>query len=106
MKKLLMVSALAISILLSGSWALSSPALLPKHPGYPMGEFKDPVSGAPTANDPGQTAPSPDEALEAAAAFDDQRVVNTAKEIRPNVVHDFMEKGDQETSSMSDKSAE
>jgi len=27
------------------------------------------------------------------AAFDDARVVNTAKEIRPNVVHDFMESG-------------
>ncbi len=93
MKKFLMVSAIVISVVLMGSLAFGSPALLPKHPGYPMGEFKDPVTGMATANDPGQQAPSPEEALKAAAAFDDPRVVNTAKEIRPNIVHDFMEKG-------------
>jgi hypothetical protein len=92
MKKTLMAIALVMSVVLIGSLAFSSPALLPKHPGYPMGEFKDPVSGMPTANDPGQLAPSPVDALKAAAEFDDARVVNTAKEIRPNVVHDFMEK--------------
>ena len=90
MKKILMVATLVMSVVLIGTLAFGSPALLPKHPGYPMGEFKDPVNGMSTANDPGQQAPSPDEALKAAAAFDDARVVNTAKEIRPNVVHDFM----------------
>ncbi len=90
MKKLLLVTALVMSVVLMGSFAFGSPALLPKHPGYPMGEFKDPVTGMATANDPGQPAPSPKEALQAAAAFDDHRVVNTVKEIRPNIVHDFM----------------
>ena len=91
MKKIPMVATLVMSVVLIGALAFGSPALLPKHPGYPMGEFKDPVKGMSTANDPGQQAPSPDKALKAAAAFDDARVVNTAKEIRPNVVHDFME---------------
>ena len=93
MKKILMVATLVMSVVLIGALAFGSPALLPKHPGYPMGEFKDPVTGMSTANDPGQHTPSPDKALKAAAAFDDARVVNTAKEIRPNVVHDFMESG-------------
>jgi hypothetical protein len=92
MKKLLLATVLVMSVMLIGSVAFGSPTLLPKHPGYPMGAFKDPVSGMPTANDPGQQAPSPDEALKAAAAFDDPRVVNTVKEIRPSIVHDFMEK--------------
>ena len=92
MKKLLLATALVMTVVLMGSFAFGSPALLPKHPGYPMGDFKDPVMGVPTANDPGQPARSPDEALKAAAAFDDARAVNTAKEIRPNIVHDFMKK--------------
>lgn len=92
MKKLLLATVLVMSMVLMGSFAFGSPALLPKHPGYPMGAFKDPVSGMPTANDPGQQAPAPDEALKAAAAFDDPRVVNTVKENRPNIVHDFLKK--------------
>lgn len=92
MKKLLLVTALVMSVVFLSSLTFGSPALLPKHPGYPMGEFKDPVTGMSTANDPGQKAPSPDEARQAAAAFDDPRVVNTIKENRPNIVHDFMKK--------------
>ncbi len=92
MKKLLLVTALVMSVVLMGSFAFGNPGMLPKHPGYPMGDFKDPVTGMATANDPGRPAPSPDEALKAAAAFDDSRVVNTVKEIRPNIVHDYMKK--------------
>ncbi len=92
MKKFLVATAFVMSVVVMGSFAFGSPALLPKHPGYPMGEFKDPVPGMATANDPGHQAPSPEEALKAAAAFDDPRAVNTAKEIRPNIVHDFMKK--------------
>jgi len=44
----------------------------------------------PTANDPGQRAPSHEEALKQAAGFHDAQAVNTAKEIRPNIVHDSM----------------
>lgn len=102
MKKLLLVTALVMSVVLTGSLAFGSPALLPKHPGYPMGEFKDPVTGMATANDPGQQAPSPEEALQAAAKFDDARSVNTAKEFRPNIVHDFM-KNEATSSTEADK---
>lgn len=102
MKKLLLVTAFVMSVVLMGSFAFGNSALLPKHPGYPMGEFKDPVTGRPTANDPGQKAPSPDESLKAAAAFDDPRVVNTNKEIRPNIVHDFM-KNEGTSSTKADK---
>ena len=93
MKKLLVITALVMSVVLIGSLAFGNPGMLPKHPGYPMGEFKDPVTGMATANDPGQKAPSADEALKQAAKFHDAHSVNTAKEIRPNIVHDFMEKG-------------
>ena len=91
MKKFLMVATFVMSVVLIGSLAFGNPGMLPKHPGYPMGAFKDPVTGMATANDPGKQAPSPDEALKAASAFDDPRVINTTKEVRPNIVHDFME---------------
>lgn len=103
MKKILMMATVMMTIVLIGSLAFGSPALLPKHPGYPMGEFKDPVHGIPTANDHGRQAPSPDEALKSAAAFDDPRVLNTAKEIRPNIVHDFMEE-DKDSTTLTDQS--
>lgn len=36
------------------SMASANPALLPKHEGYPMKNDGSPVTGQPTANDPGQ----------------------------------------------------
>ncbi len=89
MKKLLIIATVVLSLLLMGTMAFGNPGMLPKHPGYPMGEFKDPILGVPTANDPGQQAPTPEEARQQAAAFHDAHVVNTAKEYRPNIVHDF-----------------
>jgi len=74
---------------LFGSLALGNPHLLPKHPGYPMAASKDPVMGVPTANDPGETAPSPEVALKQAGQFHDAHAMNPMKEERPNVVHDF-----------------
>ncbi len=41
-------------ILLAFSAAWANPALLPKHEGYPMKNSGSPVTGQPTANDPGQ----------------------------------------------------
>lgn len=87
MKRFIAVAILIINLLLIGSLALGNPGLLPKHPGYPMGDFKDPVLGIPTANDPGESPPSPQEALKQAAAFHDAYAINPIKEIRPNVVH-------------------
>ena len=37
MKKILMMATVMMTIVLIGSLAFGSPALLPKHPGYPMG---------------------------------------------------------------------
>ena len=88
MKRILVVAIAVINLLLIGSLALGNPGLLPKHPGYPMGNFKDPVLGVSTANDPGETQPSPQEALKQAAAFHDAHAINPMNEIRPNVVHD------------------
>lgn len=60
-------------------WALSitwaNPALLPKHEGYPMKNSGSPVTGQPTANDPGQSDARGDSTLLKAAAFDDKHVV-------------------------------
>lgn len=80
--------AIVINLLLIGSLAFGNPGMLPKHPGYPMGDFKDPVLGISTANDPGESAPSSKEALKQAAAFHDAYAINPIEEIRPNVVHE------------------
>lgn len=51
-----------------------NPALLPKHPGYPMGKAVDPVSGQSLANDPGQTNSSGDAAILEAATSSDRHI--------------------------------
>jgi hypothetical protein len=53
--------------------ASANPSLLPKHEGYPMKNSGSPVTGQPTANDPGQTNASGEKAELKAAAFDDTR---------------------------------
>ncbi|MBH0203394.1 MAG: hypothetical protein HP496_14115 [Nitrospira sp.] len=55
------------------SLAFANPAMLPKHPGYPMGKAVDPVTGQSLANDPGQANARNQEALTNAAMFDDNR---------------------------------
>ncbi len=72
-------SLLAATAIISGgicaSVVLANPAMLPKHPGYPMGKAVSPVTGQPLANDPGQTNASGEKAAFEAAAFDDSHVV-------------------------------
>lgn len=72
-------SLVAVSAVIGGglcaSVALANPAMLPKHPGYPMGKSVSPVTGQPLANDPGQTNASGEKAALEAAAFDDSHVV-------------------------------
>jgi hypothetical protein len=58
---------------LTVSLAFANPAMLPKHPGYPMGKAVDPVMGQSLANDPGRANARNDEALTQAAIFDDAR---------------------------------
>ena len=88
MKRCIVVATVVISLALMGSLAFGNPGMLPKHPGYPMGNFKDPVLGMPTANDPGESPPLQEESLKQAAAFHDAHAINPMNEIRPNVVHD------------------
>ena len=88
MKKFIVVATVVINLVLIGSLAFGNPGILPKHPGYPMGHFKDPVLGMPTANDPGESPPSLEESLKQAAAFHDAHAINPMNEIRPNVVYD------------------
>jgi hypothetical protein len=52
--------------------ASANPALLPKHEGYPMKNSGSPVTGQPTANDPGQKDGHGTSSLLKAAEFDDK----------------------------------
>lgn len=54
MKLVTATVATASAVLLGISLASANPALLPKHEGYPMKNSGSPVTGQPTANDPGQ----------------------------------------------------
>ncbi len=57
---------------LCGSLAFGNPAMLPKHPGYPIGDPVDPVHGQSLGNDPGQTNAFGAEAAIAAASAHDR----------------------------------
>ncbi len=56
----------------SGSLAFGNPAMLPKHPGYPIGNPVDPVHGQSLGNDLGQTNAFGAEAAIAAASAHDR----------------------------------
>jgi hypothetical protein len=73
MKLLTGAVATASSILLACSVASANPALLPKHEGYPMQNTGSPITGQPTANDPGQANAGGETSLIKAAGFDDRR---------------------------------
>lgn len=55
MKLPIVAAATASAVLCAFSIASANPALLPKHEGYPMKNSGSPVTGQPTANDPGQS---------------------------------------------------
>ena len=67
------VAALAI-VGFSVSVALANPALLPKHEGYPAKASTSPVTGQPTANDPGQTGGGGDKAITKSITSTDNHV--------------------------------
>ncbi len=71
MKLLIGTVATISGVLFALSMASANPSLLPKHEGYPMKNSGSPVTGQPTANDPGQTNASGEKAELKAAAFDD-----------------------------------
>jgi hypothetical protein len=74
MKTSLMSATAAAIVPLAITSALANPSMLPKHPGYPMGNAIDPVKGQALANDPGQTNATGERSLADAAAFDDAHV--------------------------------
>jgi hypothetical protein len=55
MKLAIVAVATTSAVLCALSIASANPALLPKHEGYPMKNSGSPVTGQPTANDPGQS---------------------------------------------------
>ena len=55
MKLVFGIVATVSGVLFALSMASANPALLPKHEGYPMKNSGSPVTGQPTANDPGQS---------------------------------------------------
>jgi hypothetical protein len=71
MKTSTMVLFATAIVPLTVSLTLANPAMLPKHPGYPMDKAVDPVTGQLLANDPGQANARNQEALTNAAIFDD-----------------------------------
>ncbi|MCP9468628.1 MAG: hypothetical protein NNA31_01375 [Nitrospira sp.] len=55
MKFVTLATATTFAVFCLISVASANPALLPKHEGYPMKNAESPVTGQPTANDPGQS---------------------------------------------------
>jgi hypothetical protein len=87
MNRKLFLVTMSGSLLLGSTLVLGNPATLPNHPGYPMGDAKDPVTGQSVANDPGQSPPSHEESLHGAGKFHDSQSMNLGgKEVRPNIV--------------------
>ena len=74
------------SFVFGNSVALGNPGMLPNHPGYPMGDAKDPVTGQSVANDPGQSPPSLKDSLQQAGEFHDSHSQNPGREERANIV--------------------
>jgi hypothetical protein len=71
MKLVIAAVATASAVLCVLSMASANPALLPKHEGYPMKNSGSPVTGQPTANDPGQSDARGESSLLKAAGHDD-----------------------------------
>jgi hypothetical protein len=74
MKTVMVLIAGMFIVALSASLALANPALLPKHEGYPMKNDGSPVTGQPTANDPGQASLNGEKAVLQGAAANQQHV--------------------------------
>ncbi len=72
MKLVIVAAATASAVLCALSMASANPALLPKHEGYPMKNSGSPVTGQPTANDPGQSDARGESTLLKAAGFDEK----------------------------------
>jgi hypothetical protein len=72
MKLVIAAVTAASAVLCALSIAFANPALLPKHEGYPMKNSGSPVTGQPTANDPGQSDARGESTLLKASGLDDK----------------------------------
>ena len=84
--KLSFIMMVVSLFLFHGTLVFGNPGMLPNHPGYPMGDAKDPVTGQSVANDPGQSPPTQVESLSQAASFHDAQAMNPSQEIRSSIV--------------------
>jgi len=80
MKTLMVIIAAVFAVGVSASLALANPALLPKHEGYPMKNDGSPVTGQPTANDPGQGSGGGTKALDSSADNTDNHTLQKLKD--------------------------
>lgn len=74
MRASLSIFLLAVLGIVVAAVAFANPALLPQHPGYPMGKATDPVNGQALANDSGRANDGGESALSGAAAFGERHM--------------------------------
>lgn len=74
MRTMILASGTFLGVIGLIALSFANPAMLPKHPGYPMGKAVDPVTGMSLANDPGQKNAVGESALRDAAQADDAHV--------------------------------
>ncbi len=67
MKILIGTAAATVGVFFLAASVYANPGMLPKHPGYPAGNPKSPVTGQSLANDTGQTNATGDKASMAGA---------------------------------------
>ena len=82
MKPIVFVLSVTVGLAICVSLAFANPAMLPKHPGYPIGNPTDPVNNQPLANDTGQTNWFGERAAIAAAGFHDKE---SQQSLAPNL---------------------
>ena len=70
MKAVIGIVGVVLGVMFSLSLVFATPAMLPTHEGYPMKNDGSPVTGQPTANDPGQASAGGDKALTKAAGLE------------------------------------
>ena len=82
MKPIILGLSVTLGLAICVSLAFANPAMLPKHPGYPIGNPVDPVTGQSLANDPGQTNAYGEKAAIEAARFHDKE---SQQSLAPNL---------------------
>ena len=85
MRASLIAIGMCAAVLFVVSGVFANPAMLPHHPGYPMGKAVDPVDGQALANDSGQTNATGERSITNAAMFDDRQVTQSLSAYQDNM---------------------